>query len=169
MEIIQVPASLPGCCFFCLSTNRESYVDTKVSNEVDGPAYPGPLGAVYICNRCVGEFAGMYGFISEEGHKNLRVANEELQRLNYAYTKRVDALEESLRALANAGYKLNDDGAVIVSGGYLPKDVEPATTEPPRREESVGAGAGEITESSDDEGVGILSSDESDSEFELEF
>jgi len=163
MELVTTPVALPGCCFICRAATRESYIDTGVSLDFDG--------AFYICNICCEEIAKSYGYISHDEYKDLRGSKEELERLNYELIKRVGGLEESVRGLANAGYRLHDDGNVVISGGYLPQTVEPVTEKPPVGENDVGAGEGEASEQSDDEGVGELHSDESSSgnEFELEF
>lgn len=162
MELIYTPVALPGCCFICMAAQRDSYIDTGVSKDYDG--------AYYICNMCAHEIAGKYGYLSMDEYKDLRTAKEETDRMNFELIKRVGGLEESLRALANAGYNLNNDGSVVVRGGYLSKAVEPATQESSSGEDSVGTGEGEVTEQSDDEGVGVVHSNESSSDdFELEF
>jgi hypothetical protein len=162
MELVYTPVALPGCCFICMAATRDSYIDTGVTRDYDG--------AYYICNLCCHEIAEKYGYLSMDEYKDLRKAKEDLERINYELIKRVGGLEESLHALANAGYRTNDDGTVVISGGYLPEVVESGAQKSFSREASVGVGEGEITEQSDDEGVGKLHSDESSSDnFALEF
>ena len=161
MQLVLTPVALPGCCFICRGAQRDSYVDTGISMDFEG--------AFYICNLCVNEMAHYMDYISHQEYKDLRVAKEEADRLNYELIKRVGGLEESLRALANAGYRLDADYGVVVDGGYLPETVESESEEPLGGTEVVGAGEGETSESSDDEGVAELRSDDSSDEFVLEF
>jgi len=161
MEKVYTPVALPGCCFICRGAQRDSYIDTGVSLDYEG--------AFYVCSLCVNEMAHWYSYISPDEHKELRAAKEELEAINYELIKRVGALEESLRALANAGYRSNNDGSVVRDGGYFHQTVEIPGTEPSERTEKLGAGEGEITESVHDEGMDELHSDESDSDFKLEF
>lgn len=163
MQLIYSPVLPPGCCFICRAAQRDSYIDTGVSLDYEG--------AFIICNLCITEMAHIMSFISHDEYKDLRASKDEIERINYELIKRVGALEESLRALANAGYRSNDDGTVIVSGGYLPEVVESEPKKPSRRKTTVGTGEGEVTESVHDSGMGELHSDESDtdSDFALEF
>jgi hypothetical protein len=171
MEIVKVPSALPGCCFICNSTNRDSFIDTKMSLDVDGPTFPGPLGAVYICNMCVNEFAVMYGYLSKDQYRDLRKSHEELESINFEAIKRIGALEESLSAMVSAGYKRIDDGRVVRNGGAVLENVEPTKQEPLGGTEKLGTRKRKTSKSSNDEGVGELHADDSDSssDYELEF
>lgn len=161
MQVIHTPVALPGCCFICRGAQRDAYIDTGISLDYEG--------AFYICNLCVNEMAHYMKFISEDEYKDLRTAKEEADHLNYELIKRVGGLEESLRALANAGYNYKPDIGVVVDGGYLPQAVENDSDESPGGTESLGVGEGETSEQSDDEGMAKLRSDDDSSEFVLEF
>lgn len=162
MQIIYTPVALPGCCFICRGAQRESYIDTGVSHDYEG--------AFYICNLCINDMAHQMKYISEDEYKNLRMGKEESDRLNYELIKRVGGLEESLRALANAGYRVDPDVGVVIDGGYLPKDMDNPEYQSPERTESLGDGEGTTSESSDDEGMAELrSDDDSSGDFVLEF
>ena len=161
MHITTNLVALPGCCFICKGAQRDFYIDTGVSLDYEG--------AFYICNLCLNDMAHQAKFISEDEYKDLRAAKEESDHLNYELIKRVGGLEESLRALANAGYNYKPDIGVVVDGGYLPQTVESDTEESFRGTESLGAGEGASSEPSDDEGMAELRSDDSSSEFVLEF
>lgn len=162
MQLMYTPVALPGCCFICRGAQRESYVDTGVQIDYEG--------AQYICNLCVGEAAKLMDFISHDEYKDLRKAKEDLEHLNYELIKRVGALEESHRALANAGYKFGDDGTIVRTGGYISEIVEGSELITPGGKEVLGDGESESTESLHDEGVGELQSspDDNDSDFKLE-
>jgi hypothetical protein len=120
---------------------------------------------------CLGEMAQLYAFLSFDEYKDLRGAKEELERQNFALIKRLGELENIECALADAGYKRFDDGSIGLRGGYIagvdeiPADRTPGTTT------TVGTRKRTTFESSDDEGVGELHSDESssDDDFKLEF
>lgn len=161
MQLMHTPVALPGCCFICRGAQRESYIDTGVQIDYEG--------AFYICNLCINEAAHIMAFISHDEYKDLRKAKEELEHLNYELIKRVGALEESLSALANAGYRITDDGALVRNGGYISETMEQAARELSGRTEYVGEREELSTEPLHDEGVGELqSSSGSDSEFKLE-
>ena len=163
MQLTTSPVALPGCCFICRGAQRESYVDTGVSIDYEG--------AFYICNLCVNEAAHLMAFISHDEYKDLRKAKEDLEHLNFELIKRVGALEESHRALANAGYKFSDDGAIVRTGGYISEVVEGSELITPGGKEVLGDGESESPEQVHDEGVGELltvTDDSSESEFKLE-
>jgi hypothetical protein len=164
MQLMHTPVALPGCCFICRGAQRESYIDTGVQIDYEG--------AFYICNLCINEAAHIMAFISHDEYKDLRKSKEELEHINYELIKRVGALEESLSALANAGYRLNDDRTVVVSGGAFLEAPKESATESPGGEEGLGDGEIQPLEQVYDEGMGDLrpSSDSDDeSEFELKF
>lgn len=96
MNIVNSPTSLPGICFICRSPNRETFIDTGISLDFEG--------AVYICCECVRQFAQSYGYTTPDQSSKASFAVDKLEKANYELTKRVGALEESLRALADAGY-----------------------------------------------------------------
>jgi hypothetical protein len=162
MQITYSLALPPGHCFICRSAQREAYVDTGVSLDYEG--------AFYICNLCVNEIAHLFAFISFDEYKDLRSSKEDLERINFELIKRVGALEESLRALANAGYNVGDDNTVIRSGGFPVQTVETVRAESQGGKKKLGDGEGKTSESVHDEGVGELSSDKSgsDSDFALD-
>lgn len=163
MQIIYSIVLPPGCCFICRGAIRDSYVDTGVSIDYEG--------AFYICNLCLAEMAKMHAYLSFDEYKELRVANEELQAQNYALIKRVGELEDIERALANAGYKRNANGDVVVVGGYAPKANVETGDSVFSTESLLGIGEGETPEPVHDEGMAELHSDESgidSSEFELD-
>lgn len=148
MRLVTSPVALPGCCFICRGAQRESYIDTDVSIDM--------YGAYYICNMCLMEMAHMCSYISHDEYKDLRRSKDDLEHINYELIKRVGALEESLHALANAGYKYTPDNGVVSVGGYsaTPPEILPGITlgsagdmEP--RE-------GESSESDDDEDLARL-------------
>ncbi len=163
LQLVYTPTLPPGCCFICRASIRDSYIDTGVTVDFDG--------TFYACNQCVGEMAEKYGYLSMDDYKDLRAAKEYLESLNFELIKRVGELERIHEALDYAGYKLCDDGSVARLGGYtldsnkLGKEGASGTTV------ELGAGEGETTEPSDDEGMGILYADESssDSKFSLDF
>lgn len=161
MQVVQTLSALPGCCFICRGSIRESYVDTGVSIDYEG--------VFYICNECVNEMANLYGYLSMEGYKDLRVQKEDLERQVFVLIKRVGELENIDRALVAAGYKRNDDGDIVRIGGYPTESNEITIQGVHQSAESVGIGEGETSESSDDERVGVVHSNESGSNSSLDF
>jgi hypothetical protein len=161
MQLVYAPTLPPGCCFICRASIRDSYVDTGISLDYDG--------AFYICNMCLGEMAKLYAYLSFDEYKELRISNEELQAQNYELIKRLGDLEKIHDALASAGYRLTDDGNVVVRGGYATKIAESGAAEFFSAEDSVGIGEGETAESLHDEGMDELHSNEqSASDFSLD-
>jgi hypothetical protein len=159
MEITYSPAALPGSCYFCGSGGREFYVDTGVSVEFHG--------AMYICNICCEELARTVKFIPHDEYKELKARNEELSELTYQLRTKLDVVEESLRGLVNAGYRY-DGGSVIVSGGAVLEDVSESEGTVSEGTGELGEGEGTTPESSDDEGVVELRSDDaSDAPFDF--
>lgn len=163
MQVVHTLTALPGCCFICRASIRDSYIDTGVSIDYEG--------VFYICNECVNEMAHLHGYLSIDEYKDLRIQKEDLERQVFSLIKRLGELENIDRALVTAGYKRNDDGDIVRVGGYSAESNEIAIQGVYISEESMGIGEGEVTESSDDEGVGELHSDESSSssDFELKF
>lgn len=161
MQLVTTPVALPGCCFICRGAQRESYVDTGVSLDHEG--------AFYICNLCINEVAHIYSYISHDEYKDMRASKEDLEHINYELIKRVGALEESLRALADAGYKYNSDYGVVAVGGYNSKTLDEAARELPGRKTSLENGERESSEQNDDEDLaGVCSSGDSESDFVLD-
>jgi hypothetical protein len=56
--------ALPGCCFICHSSNRNAYVDTGINIEYEG--------AIFICDTCMSEMAGLLNFLSPDTHNDVK-------------------------------------------------------------------------------------------------
>jgi hypothetical protein len=161
MQITYSPGALPGSCYFCGNGSREYYVDTGLSVEFHG--------AMYICNICATDIAHLIKFISPDEFKSIRQGKEELESINYELIKRVGVLEESLRELANAGYGTNSGGDVIRYGGALLETSEQSDKTISIGADELGEGEGASSESSDDENLGELRSDDKRDEFTFDF
>lgn len=151
MELTYSPSALPGSCYFCGSGNREFYIDTNLSVEFHG--------AMYICNLCGNELALLMRYISHDEYKELKRQNESAHELVYQLRVKLDAAEEALRGLVNAGYRY-DNGDVIRSGGALLETVPGTEGAVSTGADELGEGEGTSSESSDDEDVGELRSDD---------
>lgn len=162
MQVVYTLTLPPGCCFICRGAIRDSYIDTGVSQDFDG--------AAYICDQCVGEMARMLAYMSFDEYKDLRASKEDLERQTFALIKRVGELENIHDAVVRAGYKFDDSGNVARLGGFSLSHDEESRVELQGTKDILGIGEGTTPEQSDDEGMGIICSDESssDSEFSLD-
>lgn len=161
MQVVQTPVALPGCCFICRGSIRESYIDTGISIDYEG--------VFYICNECVNEMAHLHGYLSVDEYKDLRIQKEDSERQVFVLIKRLGELEEIDRALVAAGYKRNDAGDIVRVGGYSTESDEIAIQGVHQSAESVGIGEGEITESSDDDDLARVQPSEQSSSHEPDF
>lgn len=152
MELTYSPQALPGSCYLCGSANRASYIDAGCSVEFHG--------AMYLCDTCIAEMSRMLGYIAREDYIKLQDNKDELERQVFVLGEKLSAVEESLRVLGNAGYQPRFVVDVDTIELDLPEDTPVSTFSSPSRKKAVGAGKGETPESSDDEGVGILHSDD---------
>lgn len=109
-DLVDFPVALPGHCFSCRSTERDQYIDLRFDIEFEdqlsasGAVEP---GAVYICDKCIGQWADMLEFISPENARKLQESEEKLREDNYKLVTRNKKLEEIIYAL---GYVLIRDG-----------------------------------------------------------
>ena len=159
MEITFSPSALPGSCFFCGSGNREFYIDTQQTVEFHG--------AMYLCNICVAGIARLVNYLAPDDYKELLATKEHLEEEVYVISKKLSTLEGVLRDLANAGYTVHDDGSIVRSGGVVLETLLEPEQAVPTGKRKLGKGAGEASESSDDEGVVELHSDDSSNATEL--
>lgn len=151
---VKKPVALPGCCFFCSgATGREYFIDTARDVEFHG--------AIYICNLCIEEMAGMLGFITPDVADKLKIKVGQLESDVFKLTKKEAGLEVAIGGLVAAGMSRESapsklDGDVSLS--------EISTPEPQKREDSVGTGEGTAPEPLDDKGVDKLHPDASSDE-----
>lgn len=152
MEVTFSPSALPGSCFFCGSGNREYYIDTLQTVEFHG--------AMYICNICVEEIARLVKYLPPEAYKELMQSKEHLEEEVFVISRKLSTLEGVLRDLANAGYTVHSDGTIAVAGGALLEDFPLSDKPVPSGKRELGEGEGASSESSNDEDVGELHSDD---------
>ena len=70
-EIIEgKPQIAPGFCFICEQSNDCRYIDTF--RDFEGIVREKLDGRKYVCEPCVEEFAGKFGFITEKNAEILR-------------------------------------------------------------------------------------------------
>jgi hypothetical protein len=162
MQRVETLVALPGHCIICRSAKppRECFIDTEISIDYEG--------AVCICNECVGEMARLLMFISQDDYKDLRKSKEDLEHLNFELIKRVGALEGSLRALADAGYKYTPDNGVVIDGGYSPQNAKAGKGQLHQTAGDMEQGKRKSPESNDDEDLAGLRTSQSDSDLEFQ-
>ena len=147
MEKIQYCPALPGCCYFCHSSNREGYVDTKQSIDF--------YGAVYICDACIMEMAHLFGMLSSDTRDIYEAKLRTLEEENFDLKVKITGLEQAIDGLRIAG-RIPGPDPVRVSN----VDSENGNSESEQRTPELDSGAGTDDEQGDDEGVGDLRSDE---------
>jgi hypothetical protein len=154
MEITFSPSALPGSCYFCGSGNREFYIDTKLSVEFHG--------AMYICNICAEELARLVRFIPHDEYKEILAEKEQLEEHTYQLRVQLDGFQGAIDAFVRAGYNINTNLTVSRSGGAVLEADDLSDETVSTRESELGTGEGTPSESSDDEDVGKLRSDDSE-------
>lgn len=58
----------PGVCTICMQTRTEAGNGTMVDTGIDNDTgfITDRSGRIYVCDECVKELAGLYGFVSED-------------------------------------------------------------------------------------------------------
>lgn len=161
MQITFAPTALPGQCFLCRSANREWFIDTLFSLDFEG--------AVFICNECYKEMAGLAKWISPEEYSSIKEDREHLLTENLKLESMIQELKNAVESLVAAGYNVYSDGSVSRSGG-APLEAPVATDEPvPVGENKLGKRKRTSAKQDNDEGVAELHSDASSDESEFKF
>lgn len=155
-KITDSPSAIPAACIFCPTSVRKWYIDTEYDIEYHG--------ALYICNFCLQEMAGIAGYITPEHAETLKTINANLEDENITLQGRLKALENSLGALLDSGYH---NPSLTNSDGDSDLGFEVDEQELLNPDDNVGTGEGETSESFDDEGMGELLPDVGD-EFEFD-
>lgn len=159
MKLVDTPTALPGSCKICGTGDpgRGPFLDTLTSEEYHG--------AVYYCRECCLEIARLFGCLPPNECQILKDTNETLQERVANQVKTIDGLERAIDGLRSAGYSngLSD----LPYPSFAPVQVSDERSE--GTESPVGTGTGTPDESSDDEGMEQLHSDEPavNSEFRL--
>lgn len=156
MEKVQYCAALPGCCWMCRSSNREWYVDTQQSIDF--------YGAVYLCNECIIEMSRLAGMFTVEDVEEFQNRIAFFEDENYHLRVRVSGLEQAIDGLRLAG---SVPGISSISDAPVP--ISPTAETTSVGEESMEHEGRVTPESSNDEGVGELRSNESSSSGESTF
>lgn len=158
-SLVDAPTALPGACYLCSSGTKSPFIDWGVSIEF--------YGALYTCSECTASVASLLGMVTPEKFAKLlsdldqlHASNVDLQLKNYELVKIVNAMQI-----------VGIDEPVPNSNG-LPSDSfadpildlladDSSIGETPREaDELVDNGAGTVDESSNDERVDKLRSDE---------
>lgn len=150
MRLTTGPEALPGSCFKCGSANRDFFIDLGMSFEFHG--------AVYICSECITEMASLSGFVSKEEISQIILDKEHLSEENFILVKRIDGQRKIIDGLRDLG-----DADRASSNLMFGMDADMESEAAPSGESDLGTGEGEITESSDDERMDLVSADASES------
>lgn len=148
-RITVAPEALPGCCYLCRGTSREFFIDTDMHIEFHG--------AVYFCSECIREIAQSVGYEVPERVKQLKERLSELESINVNLLIERDGLEKAIDGLSSARV-----AGRTSSVWDSPDDVPMESEGTEQGEEELGSREGETPESSDDEGMDLVSADASD-------
>lgn len=164
-QITATPDALPGHCFICRSSDREAYIDLGVSEEF--------YGAVYICvgkDSCMDEFAHMSGYLRPDKYEKLVKDNERLEKENTQLIKEVSIWKKAIDEFNSMGYDISVPDSLSSDSSDSPvSDIEDEKPGDDSGEDSLGTGEGESSESSNDENLGELRSNDEPDEFSLHF
>ena len=159
-QLVDVPLALPGSCYLCGSGDKPPYIDWGVSIEFHG--------ALYTCSECTGAVASLLGFVPRHTHNeviktlaNLNAENAGLVRQNLALREAVENL-----VVANESVVSSDDlssTSVADAEPILLASDKTDAEESRSSTEFLDSGTRASDESSDDERVDELHSDESSS------
>lgn len=157
MILTSSPQALPGSCYFCGSSNRESFVDTQISIDFHG--------ALYICDICTRGMGAMVGMLSAEDAEKIYRKLAELETETYNLKKERDGLKAAVDGLTSARRYSNIDPPGPVAGLFE----DSAGDSEGSQDEGTDLGAGEIQppESSNDEGVDDVRPTRGKQEFSL--
>lgn len=121
-------------------------------------------GAVYICNECLKECAENAGYLEAKHATQIQEENMQLSVQVFDLTKKADGLEKAINELLTGGFQYSKP---VHREPSLLESIDLDREKSPGTEELVDTGAGAITESVHDEGVGELRSTSKSTEFEL--
>jgi hypothetical protein len=158
----------PGCCFLCGSGMKPPYIDFGTSIDY--------YGAVILCHECMEAAGAMLGMLTFDKHsaalQELDSLKDQVESLQYENSALRNAIEEINLANFHSNEMMvvldfNRDnytisGAVSTVASIL-EDSEDSDKVLRDSTELLDSGEGENDESSNDEGVDELRSDESES------
>lgn len=163
-QVVKDPSAIPACCLFCPGSAREQYIDTGAQMDY--------YGAVYICDQCVIAMASQLGCATPERTSQYDRRFKELTNEKFELLKRVAGLEAAVRGLADAGLvpipQLPDPGVLLPDAQGQGGESQERSEAPQRGLDQVGGGEGTSPESSDDESLaGVHTDDQPDGGFQL--
>ena len=163
-ELVQNPIALPGACYFCGSGDKSPYIDWGVSIEF--------YGALYTCHQCTESVAMLLGMLSERAAEALKEQNDRLITANHRLEVKNEALREAIENLVVANEPVvssNDQSSnsVVDSVSTLLADDQADSEGSSSSTELLDSGERTSDESSDDEGVDELHSDEPEPFYKL--
>lgn len=156
MHVTNNPPALPGSCYKCGSGTRDAYIDLDVSVEFHG--------AMYLCDLCVAEMAGLLGYLTPEVSRDLTDKIEQLESEKFKAQTQAAGLERAINGLMDAGFCADPVAHLHPDHQSPDRSRHPSAVgfDPERADsaqpgETVVAGAaGETPESLHDEGVAEL-------------
>lgn len=160
----------PGVCYFCGSGTKADYLDTGTSIDY--------YGAFVICHECLFAFAKTFGFLSPDEVNHLVEENKRLVDENIDLEIQRSALAEACQNLAVANFGHNELMVVHDNPNYsepsipsfVASDTDGILEDSKVSDDQSQGTTGDLdegeefsSESSDDKGLGILSSSPSGS------
>lgn len=167
-QVVHSPSALPGSCYLCGSGDKSPYIDWGVSIEF--------YGALYTCFECTGAVSSLLGWVPRDKHDEVIKLNDELISRGLDLEIENREFRQAIEHLNAVGIKveLNESvlshdiqppGSVADVDSDILADTSDADETARETVELVDDGAGTVDESSDDERVDKLYSD--DSSFKL--
>lgn len=171
MEVVNVLMALPGSCLLCGGASKQRYMDFRISLEF--------YGALYICDECFFAGAQLFGFMTPDQVSELKREVEEAREKLLDLEIKNSSLNQAVQSMATANFGNNKvmvvlesvsdsvhsfDSSTSDSSASVLEDSDISTEDSRDRTEQLDFGAGTSDESSDDEGVDKLRSNESSSD-----
>lgn len=167
MQVITSPVASPGTCYKCGSPSKGKYLDFETSIEF--------YGAFILCHECLGAAAVLLGMVTEDVAAVLKKDIQELIEKNLTLEVEILALRNTVQSLAVANF--GHDRLMVVHESlpdsnlpshpsdpdFVPSVLEDSDNDSEdsrTRAEQLDSGTGTDDESSDDQRMVKLHSDE---------
>lgn len=156
MQVIQNPLVPPACCIFCPGSVRDQYIDTEISFEF--------YGAILVCDQCIANMGAMLGMASVETNaaKNNKINHLEVQ--NYELMKQVVVLRSAVNTYLKDMVDVPPVDPVVSVDLNTLRDIPMGDSyidrEPQGRESSLGVGEREAPESSNEQNMAGVYTDD---------